>query len=112
MSKYGQIDITGAKDINGEPCPRTWDEDRQCWSDDWKQYIYDTELKLINQRFDELDYRVSDKNPDPKTIMDIIKVAEEDPMLATCAIGEILEQIIHTDKYHTLFCMDAYNSWL
>jgi len=48
MSKYGKIDITGTKDINGEPCPRTWDEDRQCWSDDWKQYIYDTELKLIN----------------------------------------------------------------
>ena len=41
MSLYGQYDLTGAKDSDGEPCPRTWDPLRQCWSDDWKSYLYD-----------------------------------------------------------------------
>lgn len=36
MSRYGQMDITGFKDSDGEPCPRVWDDLRQCWSDDWK----------------------------------------------------------------------------
>jgi hypothetical protein len=36
MSIYGQFDITGSKDSDGEPCPRTWDPIRQCYSDDWK----------------------------------------------------------------------------
>lgn len=112
MKWYGKCDITGFNETYGEPCPRTWDPLRQCWSDDWKQFLYDTESKLIEQRFDELEYRVADKCKAPKTIMDIIAVAEEDPMLATNAIAEILEQIYHTDKYHTLMTLDAYNTWL
>lgn len=112
MSKYGKYDNTGFKDRYGEPCPRTWDADRQCWSDDWKQFIYEQENKAMNQRYDELDYRVADKNPDPKTLMDIVRVGEADPFLATNAIGEIYEQCVQSDKYHTLFAMDGYNSWL
>jgi hypothetical protein len=42
-----------------------------------------------------LRYKLSDKCPEPKTMMDIVNVAKEDSMLATNAIAEILEQLYH-----------------
>lgn len=112
MSRYGQYDITGNKDADGEPCPNVYDPLRQCWSDDWKGFMYETEVKALDQRYKELQYRVSDKCPDPKTLMDIIEVGVSDPMLATNAIAEVLEQLYHQDKHHVLFAMDGYNTWL
>jgi len=44
-----------------------------------------------------LRYTVWDKCPEPKTMMDIIKVGQEDSMLATNVIAEILEQLYHQD---------------
>jgi small subunit ribosomal protein S29 len=41
MSRYGQFDISGVSDADGDPQPRTWDPLRQCWSDDWKNFLYD-----------------------------------------------------------------------
>jgi len=93
MSLYGQYDLTGAKDSDGEPCPRTWDPLRQCWSDDWKGYLYDQEMKMLDQRYKELKYRLSEKCPEPKTLMDIIEAGQLDPNLATNAIAELLEQL-------------------
>ncbi len=36
-------------------------------------------------------YRLADKCPDPKTLMDIVETGKQDPMLATNAIAEIFE---------------------
>ena len=36
-------------------------------------------------------YTVAEKCPDPKTLMDIVKVGQADNLLATNAIAEILE---------------------
>ena len=91
MSRYGQFDMTGIKDGDGEACPRTWDPIRQCWSDDWKGYLYDQELKALDQRYKGLRYRISETCPDPKKIMDIVDAGKADGMLATNAIAEILE---------------------
>lgn len=91
MSLFGNYDITGQKDQDGDPCPRTWDPMRQCWSDDWKGYLYDQELKQLETRFKEYRYRLADKCPDPKKIMDIIDAGTADPMLATNAVAEVLE---------------------
>lgn len=112
MSLFGQYDITGQKDGDGEPCPRTWDPIRQCWSDDWKGFLYDQELKQLDQRYKEYRYRLSDKCADPKKIIDIIDTAIADPMLATNAIAEVLEQLYNQDQFHVLFTMDGYNTWL
>ena len=54
MSRYGQYDITGNKDADGEPCPRVYDPLRQCWSDDWKGFMFDSEVKAYEQRYKEL----------------------------------------------------------
>lgn len=112
MSRYGKYDITGFHDDEGEPCPRVWDPLRQCWSDDWKNFLYDQEKKIYDQRYKELRYRIADKCPDPVKIMDIIEAGQADPMLATNAIAEILEQLYHQDNYHVLFTLDGYNNWM
>lgn len=91
MSRYGGIDISGNKDVDGEPCPRVYDELRQCWSDDWKQFVYEPEWKFIEQRTKDLDYRISDKCRDPTKMIDIINAGIEDPLMATNAIAEVFD---------------------
>lgn len=54
LSRFGQYDITGIKDADGDPFPRTWDEERQCWSDDWKDFLYEQEKKELKVRYEEL----------------------------------------------------------
>lgn len=112
MTRYGKFDMTGVKDGDPEPCPRTWDPLRQCWSDDWKGYLYDVELKFLEQKYQELEYRLADKCPSPAKMIDFIDVALEDGNLATNAIAEILEQVYHQDGRHVLVTLDGYNTWL
>jgi hypothetical protein len=97
---------------DGDPCPRTWDPLRQCWSDDWKGYLYDSELRYLEQRYKDLDYTLKDKCPTPKTLLDIAEAGIADPNLATNAIAELLEQCYNQDKRHILIALDGYNTWL
>jgi hypothetical protein len=112
MSIFGKFDISGNNDDEGEPCPRVWDPLRQCWSDDWKEFLYDVELKHENEQFESLRYRLSDKCADPKTLMDIIDAGVKDPHLATNAIGEVLHQLYNQDRIQVLFTYDGYNTWM
>lgn len=112
MDRYGQFNMTGVRDGDPEPCPRTWDPLRQCWSDDWKEFLYEVELKFLENRYRELNYRLRDKCPSPKKMIDFIDVAIEDGNLATNAIAEILDQVYHQDDRHVLVLLDGYNSWL
>jgi hypothetical protein len=47
LSVYGKIDISGVRDGDPEPCPKVWDEERQCWTDAWKEHLYDFEIKNL-----------------------------------------------------------------
>jgi hypothetical protein len=49
MNIYGKIDYSGANDDDFEPCPRVWDPARKCWSDSWKEHLYDYEIKVLQQ---------------------------------------------------------------
>lgn len=111
MSVYGKVDISGVKDGDPEPNPRIWDDQRQCWSDSWKENLYDFEVKDLNAIYDEMNYRCADKLPDPKKLYDIAQLGMDNPDLATNCMGELLEQLYNTDKFHTLFAMDGYNDW-
>jgi small subunit ribosomal protein S29 len=111
MNLYGKFDISGVKDGDPEPCPRTWDPKRQTWSDEWKNQLFDIELQRINARFEMMNYRLANKLPEPRTIMDICNFGIENPVLATNCIAEILEQLYYTDKYQTLITCDNLNTW-
>lgn len=99
MSVYGRYDISGIKDGEPEPCPRVWDEKRKVWSDSWKTLLYDVEVKELERVYEKMEYRLSDKLPDPKLLLDIVEAGIENPEVATCAFAEVLEQLYHSDKY-------------
>ena len=44
MSQYGKYDISGVRDDEPEPCPRTWDPLRKTWTDDWKEHLFEHEI--------------------------------------------------------------------
>lgn len=75
LNLYGKFDMTGVHEDDGEPCPRTWDPLRQCWSDDWKGYLYDVELKFLDQRYKDLDYNLAQRCAEPKKVIDFVDVA-------------------------------------
>lgn len=112
MSVYGKIDISGQKDGDVEPCPKVWNAERQCWSDAWKEHLYDFEIKQLQQKYEEMNYRCADHLPNPKKLIDIIDLGIANPDLATSCFGELLEQLYQTDKFHTLIALDGYNDWL
>ena len=63
MSVYGKIDMSGIKDGEQEPNPKVWDAERECWSDSWKDNMYDFEVKYYQTKYDEMNYRLADKLP-------------------------------------------------
>lgn len=71
MSLYGKIDITGMRDGDPEPCPRVWDPKRKCWSDSWKENLYELEIKDLIERYEQMNVRCADKLHDPKKLIDI-----------------------------------------
>lgn len=111
MSLYGHIDYSGVHDFDPEPCPRVWDPKRKVWSDSWKEFLFDLEIKMIQKEYEQMSVRCSDKLKDPKKVMDIIKFGIENPDLATSCLGELLQQLYHTNKHRVIFVMDGYNDW-
>jgi small subunit ribosomal protein S29 len=105
-------DITGIRDDEPEPCPRVWDETRKCWTDSWKEFLFEHEITYYQQQYDAMNFRLSDKLTDPKKLIDIAKAGAEDKVLATNAFAELLNQCYTTDKFQTLMCVDGVNTFL
>lgn len=112
LGLYGKVDMTGVHEDDDEPCPRVWDPVRQCWSDDWKNFLYEVEHKFYEQKYKKLAYSLGTRCPEPKKISDFIKVALEDEYLATNAIAELLLQVYSQDQRHVLVVLDGFNAWL
>lgn len=111
MSIYGKYDLTGVKDGDPEPCPRVWDEKKHMWSDQWKDQLFDIEVKNLQAKYETMNYRLSDRLADPKTMIELIDEGINNPELATNVIAEVLEQLYKSDKYKTLITIDNYNQW-
>jgi len=44
--------------------------------------------------------------------MEIVELGINEPRLATSCLGEILQQLYHSDKHKVLIAIDGYNDWL
>ena len=111
MSLYGKCDYTGTHDSDPEPCPRYWDPVRKTWSDSWKEFLFDYEIKSIQQKYELMNTRCGERLPNPNKLIDIVDFGINHPELATSALGELFEQMYQTDKTHVLFAIDGYNDW-
>ena len=65
LDLYGKIDMTGVHEDDDDPCPREYDPIRQCWSDDWKKFLYDSEIRFYEQRYKDLAYNLANRCPEP-----------------------------------------------
>ena len=90
MSNYGMYDISGVRDDEPEPNPREWDEVRKCWTDHWKEHLFEHELLWYQNKYDAMNYRLSDKLADPKKLIEIAQMGANDPEIATNAFAELL----------------------
>ena len=111
LSLYGKFDMAGVKDGDPEPCPRTWDEKRQRWSDEWKKQEYDYEIKETEKEFDLQKERMSEGIPAPKKMIEIFDKGIQDPLYATSALAEILEQAYKTEHFQTLINIDGMSNF-
>lgn len=92
MSVYGNFDLSGIhKTRESAPCPRVWDEERRCWSDDWKDMLYESEIKDLTARYETMAYTLGDVLTDPKTLIDICNEGIKNPEVATNCLAEIIE---------------------
>lgn len=112
MSNYGMYDLTGIRDDEPEPHPRSWDETRKCWSDEWKEQLFEHEVQWYQNKYDQMQYRLSDKLSDPKKLIEIAQAGAADPEVATNAFAELLNQCYNSDKFQTMVCVDGINTWL
>ena len=63
-------------------------------------------------QYDAMDYRLSDKLPDPKKLIELAQMGVDNSEVATNAFAELLNQCYNTDKFQTLVCVDGINQWL
>jgi hypothetical protein len=47
----------------------------------------------------------------PKKMLDLVDFGINNPDLATSCLGEVLEQLYHTDKFQVLIAIDGINDW-
>jgi small subunit ribosomal protein S29 len=59
-----------------------------------------------------MNYRLVDKLHEPRKLIDILNFGIANPDLSTNCIGELLEQLYNSDKFHVLFALDGFNDWL
>ena len=90
-SLYGKYDISGVKDGDPEPCPRKWDPERKIWNDVWKESLYDVEINMLAAKYETMNYRLADKLPDPKKLIELVDYGIENPEVATNVVAEVLE---------------------
>lgn len=85
---------------------------RKTWSDEWKTKLYDFEVKMLENQYEEMEYRMKDKLPEPTKLIEIVDMGLEDPKLATNAFAEVLEQLYDTDQFQVMIAVDGFNDWL
>jgi hypothetical protein len=74
--------------------------------------LYENEIKEMTAIYETMEYRLSDKLSDPKKLIEICDEGIRNPVVATNCIAELLEQLKHSDKVHSMICIDDYNYWL
>ena len=111
MSLYGNYNLAGWDERDPPPVVREYDPKRQVWSDHWKSFFSEEQLKFIQSTPPGYEGRITNSLATPKTLLDIANLGLSNPAYATVCIAEILEQLYNTDKCNVLIASDDYNEW-
>lgn len=105
LDLYGKIDYTGIHDNEYNPIPNLYDPKREVHFNEVDKL--GPEPDLVDEGLQK-EIRMGSFIPNPETLKDICLAGIKDEKLATCAIGELLEQIYELDV-PILCCVDAFN---
>lgn len=89
-----------------DPVPNLYDERRKTYSKDVEQLYIKRTLSESDLRYK---YRLTDKLPKPKTILDIVNAGIANPEYSTCAMGELLKQIYEIEHIPILEVVDSFS---
>lgn len=111
MPDFGTINFAGEKDGAFDTFPTLWDEQREIFTDSWKQFPFSQSIDDIARKYPDQAQRISDFIQ-PRTLMDIVDFGLENQRFATNAIAEVLQAIKMNKEIKNLTIIDEYNEFL
>lgn len=109
LTQYGKCDFAGNIDGEPEAVPILWDEGRQVFTDSWKVWNPESEEEILIKDFPDHYKRIRDVLPKPKTLLEIADKGLNDQRFSNCAVAEILNALMKSEKYKTMVLIDEYN---
>jgi len=109
LSLYGKYNSAGIHDNEVNPNPVFYIEERKVMSNDWEQFVTEEEKLLEKDEQRELDIRLSQVLPQPKTLLDIVNMGIEKKLLGVNALFELMEQLYNLESHKVLVVVDDYN---
>lgn len=111
LPEFGTINFAGEKDGAYEAFPTLWDEQREIFTDAWKQFPFAKSIDDIARHSPDQAQRISDFLPNPKNLLDIANFGLDNPRFATNAIAEILHNVKLNKEIKTMILIDEYNEF-
>eukprot|EP01017_Pseudomicrothorax_dubius_P033825 TRINITY_DN4568_c0_g1_i3.p1 TRINITY_DN4568_c0_g1~~TRINITY_DN4568_c0_g1_i3.p1 ORF type:complete len:684 (+),score=196.56 TRINITY_DN4568_c0_g1_i3:126-2177(+) len=106
---YGKFNMAGIHDDEYDPVRIVYYPERKVWSNDWERFLKKAEREGIEREAREIRFRLADKLPNPKTLLDIVDYRLKDSLLCTNAYAELLEQLYNMESHSFLLVVDDYN---
>lgn len=105
---YGEYNMSGVHNDEPNPVPNFYMEDRQTYFYESDRFLSEQELIEINKHKEDTNYRLSDRLPSPRNLLEIVNFGIEHPLLAVNAVAELLEQL-YNGTHPLLVVVDDYN---
>lgn len=109
QSIYGHFNFAGCHDHEPIPVPNTFDEWTQTHFYDSDKFLLKGEMQAYVNEQRHWKTRLTEKLPEPKTLLELCKFAEKSPEYTTNVVAEVIEQLKEQEVYPVLTVIDDYN---
>ena len=109
LDLFGYYNIIGIHDKEANPVPNFYIEDRQTYFYEADKFRTEEEVIALTRDQEDLNGRVKDVCPKPKTLYDIAMVGIKESKYALNCIAELLEQAYNQNSHLLLVTVDDYN---
>lgn len=103
------FNIIGLHDDDPVAVPNTFYKRRRAYFEDHKQFLFDEEVKLIEEFDNQMEVRLAEKLPEPKTLKELVEYGVENEWFACNVVGEVMEQVYNLESHCVLVVVDEYN---
>lgn len=107
---YGFYSLAGVHAKEPEPVPNFYIPERQTFFYETDRLLMDEEVAAMKEEMAQMDKRLTDELPRPRSLADIVRFGIENELYATACLAELLEQA-YASPDPVLVVIDDYN-WL